>query len=115
MYLEDWKFQSTHSGVPQGSILGPLLFIDFPDILKFLTPTIFADDTTLMSYGKDIELLARQVNEDLVVVSDWFQINKLTLNIKKTHLERKSIELINTLKFLLNKSLNNLKMNLSLA
>jgi hypothetical protein len=61
---ETSEMKPVRCGVPQGSILGPLLFIiyinDFPDILKFLDPTIFADDTTLMAYGKNIDELANK-------------------------------------------------------
>eukprot|EP00732_Lithocolla_globosa_P001804 Lithocolla_globosa_v1_NODE_1001_length_2963_cov_36.286107.p1 type:complete len:390 gc:universal NODE_1001_length_2963_cov_36.286107:1758-2927(+) len=87
--IDDSEMKQVICGVPQGSILGPLLFIiyinDFLDILKYLDPTIFADDTTLMSFEKDLELLTERVHEDLKAASDWFQVNKLTLNIKKTH------------------------------
>ena len=75
-------------GTPQGSCLGPLLFIIFcNDIhlhLTYLSCIQFADDTTLYCSGKSLDLLEFSINYDLEHVADWFKANKLTLNIDKT-------------------------------
>jgi len=76
-------------GVPQGSILGPLLFIlyinDLIQSSKILRFIMFADDTNLFYSHKDLNELSRIVNLELVKVSTWLKINKLSLNINKTH------------------------------
>ena len=82
-------FQLITCGVPQGSILGPLLFIlyindiiYFSSILQFV---MFADDTNLFMSNLDLNLLIKSVNNELDNVSKWLQVNKLSLNVKKTH------------------------------
>ena len=75
-------------GTPQGSCLGPLLFLLYCNDLYLNLETIgcilFADDTTLYYSHKNLKYLNWCVNQDLVVVTDWFKANKLTLNKKKT-------------------------------
>ena len=74
-------------GVPQGSILGPLLFLifvnDFPQT-TLLDPIIFADDTNLFYSNKNINLLFETVKKELENINMWFQANKLLLNANKT-------------------------------
>ena len=75
-------------GTPQGSCLGPLLFLifcnDIYKIMEFCNCILFADDTTIYKTHSDSRFLEWSVNEDLKLVADWFKANKLTLNLKKT-------------------------------
>ena len=81
---------SINCGVPQGSILGPLLFIiytnDINDIInvsKFANAIMFADDTNLFFSDSDLNNLINVANCELDIISLWFKLNKLSLNIKK--------------------------------
>ena len=81
--------KSIKCGVPQGSILGPLLFLvyinDLSNVCKHTMAILFADDTNLFKKGKNIEIMQREVHEELQNIAVWLQVNKLSLHIKKTH------------------------------
>ncbi len=75
-------------GVPQGSVLGPLLFIlysnDLPQALSHCKTILFADDTTIFKTGNNMEQIFEQVNADLHTLNDWFRANQLSVNPTKT-------------------------------
>ena len=77
-----------HYGVPQGSILGPLLFLifinDLPNVLNSAQSLLYADDTIIYQKGKDYNESIRHIQLDLSNVSLWCQMNKLSLNCAKT-------------------------------
>ena len=74
--------------VPQGSILGPLLFLlyinDLPHCLSKTKPRLFADDTNLTASANSMTNLEAAVNSDLENLRKWLITNKLSLNVAKT-------------------------------
>ena len=90
-YVEYDKYISSTkritTGVPQGSILGPLLFLIFVNDIQYSsTGTIlsFADDTTLIFHNNDLSRLYNEANRGLSDIQNWFCANGLKLNIDKT-------------------------------
>ena len=75
-------------GVPQGSILGPLLFLlyinDLPECLNITRPRLFADDTNLTASGDSMTDVQSAVNSDLENLRKWLVANRLSLNVAKT-------------------------------
>ncbi len=82
------KMEPIICGVPQGSVLGPLLFIiytnDLPQCLMDAKCILFADDTTIYDNSDDIDMLYTSLNNNLNTLADWFRANKLSLNVGKT-------------------------------
>lgn len=75
-------------GVPQGSNLGPLLFLiyinDLPNCLNHSVPRMFADDTSISYAANSAEELQQIINTDLKSLNEWLTANRLSLNITKT-------------------------------
>lgn len=84
------SFGTIKQGVPQGSILGPILFLiyinDLVNVSENCKYVIFADDTTLLFADKNILMLHNILKHELGLVKQWITHNKLNLNLNKTNL-----------------------------
>ena len=87
--MHDSDHKIINCGVPQGSILGPLLFIlylnDIVNTTSLLELILFADDTTLLFSHPDIASQNEIINKELQEICNWFQANKLSVNAGKTN------------------------------
>ena len=94
-------------GVPQGSVLGPLLFLlnDLHNSVRYAKTYHFADDTSVILSSTSLEILSKRINKDLFNLSNWLKANKLSLNVKKTELvifRSKKLKIDSSFKFKLN-------------
>ena len=75
--------------MPQGSILGPLLFLlyinDLSSVSEYCYSVLFADDTNVFISGENVNVLCSTLNEELEGIREWLCCNKLSLNVSKTH------------------------------
>ena len=82
------SLKTVHSGIPQGSCLGPLLSIlyvnDFEQCLKKCTPNMYADDTSVTCSGEDIYDLCKDLKVEIDNITESLRQNKLSLNTAKT-------------------------------
>jgi hypothetical protein len=69
------------------SILGPLLFLiyinDLGEIFQNLIPVLYADDSNLIATGNSLQEIETKANNEIPLLLDWLQANRLSLNIKK--------------------------------
>ena len=88
--LNQSSSQAVVSGVPQGSVLGPFLFLLYINDIYLSSPLVkfhlFADDTCIFHSSKNNSKLEQELNSTLTNVATWLKANKLSLNVDKSNL-----------------------------
>jgi hypothetical protein len=86
--LAESKMDKVQSSVPQGSILGPLLFLlyvsDLPLYLHETISELYGDDTTIYTSNESVHVINNKLQNDLVQVKKWCKNNDMAINAKKT-------------------------------
>ena len=87
MYNVHSGYKKVIHGIHQGSIIGPRLFItyinDTCNVSSFFKHILFVDDTAIFRSGYDIKVLSKEDSHELIGPSQWFSINKLSINLEK--------------------------------